>query len=221
MRKTVVMIIGIMFFSRIVIASENDNQQKNIDGTDSQKQVVLSNTALKKLVAYGQPNTDQIKKMLAQHDFASLEKIYDGIFELYKNDVQYEAFLENAYAVFTPKNASIDDLHLWVGRTGSYMAYAARGVYLTNAGQWARGGKYINETSQSQMDNMRQLHEDAIKDLRMAISKNPTFMPAYRYLIRIAMMSTVKLTAREILKKAEEQDKRTYYVRYEYMLSLL
>jgi tetratricopeptide (TPR) repeat protein len=204
----------------VCIGCQKANHSK-IDINDANKYVELSNIALKKYSAFGEPNKIQIKQMLTQHDFISLEKIYEGIFELCKKEVQYEGFLGSAYDLFNPDDVSIKDLDLWVAQTGSYMAYAARGAYKTTEGYWERGGKYISETPQYKIDKMQRLHEEAALDLQVAISKNPALMPAYVDLIDIAKASTMTFTARQILEKAVAHDNRTFLVRYKYIRSLL
>ena len=64
------------------------------------------------------------------------------------------------------------------------------------------------------------LHRQAAKDLQTAITKNPALMPVYSRLISIAMASEMPFTPFEIFQKAEKIDKRNYYVRATYMLSL-
>ena len=213
-------LMGTFLISVCFFGCQAINYNKS-DVNFAEKQVELSNLALKKVFVYGEPNKNQIKQMLVQHDFRSLENIYEGIFELYKKDVQYENFLQNSYDIFNPDTTEVKDLDLWVAQTGSYIAYAARGAYKTTAGYWARGGKYISETPQENLDKMQRLHEEAVVDLRVAISKNPALMPAYKDLIDIVKASTVPYTARQILEQAVANDKRTFYVRYRYMMSLL
>ncbi len=216
MQKIIAIVLMLLFASNVFAETKSEKSDNYAD-----KQTELSNIALKKHNAFRAPDKTQIKQMVAQHDFIALEKIYNGIFELNRQDVKNEGFLESAYAIFNPDNVSVNDLDLWVAQTGSYMAYAARGAYKSTAGYWARGGKYINETPQDKIDKMQQLHEEAAIDLEAAISKNPALMPAYKELIDIARASTMTFTARQILERAESHDKRTFSVRYAYMMSLL
>jgi len=211
-----VICIYLILMSCIACQSVHYNDTKYAD-----KRVILSNTALKKLFIFGEPDKNQIKQMLASHDFSSLERIYADIFELYKKDVQYENFLRTAYTIFNPDNVKIEDLDLWVAQTSTYIAYAARGAYKTTAGYWERGGKYISETPKYKIDKMQRLHEEAATDLQIALSKNPALMSAYQDLIDIARASTMTFTAKQILKKAESHDNRTFFVRYAYMRSML
>ncbi len=59
------------------IACQTTNHN-NIDSNYADKQRELSNIALKKYDAFRAPDKSQIKQMVAQHDFISIEKIYEG-----------------------------------------------------------------------------------------------------------------------------------------------
>jgi tetratricopeptide (TPR) repeat protein len=179
-----------------------------IDKPNSQ-QVEINNMALKRYVDFGGPNIMKIKYLLSSHDFQSIEAWYESMFQQYKMDAQYEAYILQGYETFGQKNAiSVTDLDLWVTTTGSYISYAARGIFK------AQQGLYY-ETK-----NMQRLHDEAAKDLQIAISKNPSLMPAYTWLVIIAKQSKRPFTAKQILQKAEENDRRTFIVRYQYILSL-
>lgn len=187
----------------------------------SDKWVALSNDALKKFGAFGEPDFSAIKKLLLSYEYQRMDKLYDDIYQLYKKDVNSEGVLDQAYSLFSPdSDVSLDDLDLWVAKTGSYVAYAARGIYKTRLGFKARGSKYINETPESSIEEMERLHKEAAKDLEIAINKNPGLMPAYRNFMSIASASRSTFTTKQLMDKTEENDKRTFSVRYEYMTSL-
>ena len=155
----------------------------------SNKQVELANLALKKASDMGEPNVSQIKKMLSSHDFQEVEKLYDNYLRQYEKDVMYERLLALSYDLYSQANGiSISDLDLWIERTRSYIAYTARGVYKAKEGFAAKGGKFIGETSVSQIEEMRRLLNEAAKDLQIATSKKPSFMPAYMWLVDVALL---------------------------------
>jgi membrane associated rhomboid family serine protease/tetratricopeptide (TPR) repeat protein len=184
-------------------------------------QARLANSALKSQLDLGKPDISEIKRMLAASDFKALDNLYDGYFKQYQKDVLQEGFFQEAYNVFTPKNdLSTESLDLWVATTGSYMAYAARGTYRAQQGFIARGGEYASDTPRSQLDEMQRLHDEAAKDLQLAIAANPQLMPAYSCLIVMAKTSNMPYSAKQILDLAVEKDKRSFYVRHEYIVSL-
>ena len=183
--------------------------------------VKLANAALKTQIDAGGPDLDEIKKILSAHDFKSIESQYDGYFKQYQKNVQYEWFFQEAYNLFTPKNnLSVEDLDLWVATTGSPAAYAARGAYKAQQGFLARGDAAAGDTPQSNIDEMQRLHNEAAKDLQIAIAANPHLIPAYTFLLRMAKTSGMPFTAKEMIDQAEKSDKRSFYLRHEYLVSL-
>ena len=93
-------------------------------------------------------------------------------------------------------------------------------MYKAEQGFITRGEESINNTPQSNVDEMQRLHDKAAKDLQMALATNPYVMPAYTSLMVMARTSSMPFSATDILKKAEASDDRTYFVRQEYMVSL-
>jgi tetratricopeptide (TPR) repeat protein len=184
--------------------------------------VEQSNAALKRLFEAGDPNESQIRNMLSKRDIEGLEKLYDNIFRQYQSDASYESLLLDAYNLFSPaNNISLSDLDYWVSKTESYIAFAARGGYKNELGWIARGSKMINATPKSRIDEMKELHREAAKDLQIAIKKNPLLMPAYYYLIAIAKASAMPFTPKEILYQAVKQDNRTYTIRLAYIHAIM
>lgn len=176
--------------------------------------------ALEKLADYGAPSKFKIGYLLTRHDFQTLEKWFENILQQYKQDVQFEWYLDRAYNAFSQEIVTLNDLDLWVASTGSYIAYAARGIHKAEQGFNARGIKFINETRPGQISEMQRCHDEAAKDLLAAIRKQPSLMPAYVWLLYMAKSSNMPYTAKEILQQAEEQDKRTYSARSSYLDSL-
>lgn len=184
-------------------------------------QVKLTNTALKNQYNLGKPDLYEIKKLLYARDFKALETLYDGFLNNYKKDVTYEMFLWEAYKIFSPQNGlSAEDMDVWVATTGSYMAYAARGAYRAEQGFIARGEKYISDTPPSQLVEMQSLHNEAAKDLQIAVAVSPHLMPAYSYLLTMAKASNMPFSPKQILDEAVVNDKRSFLIRHEYMASL-
>jgi len=213
-RKTVfiLIVISLTLFSWI----NNIHAESNNDQLDNH--VKLANAARKSMLDVEKPNVSQIKNILSKRDLEGLEKIYDNYLHQYQSDVRYEILLLNAYDLFSPANTiSLSDLDYWVSKTGSYIAYTARGRYKERLGFAARGTKFIIKTPEYKIDDMKELHSEAAKDLQIAVNKNPLLMPAYFYLISIAKASDMPFTPKEILDQAVKQDNRTYTVRVAYM----
>jgi len=211
--KLILIIIGIAF----LIGAD-----QSVKIASSQNYAQLASQSLKNALDMGKPNLWEIKQLLKAQDFASLENLYQGYFEQFREDILYESYFDKAYGLFDPSNnIPIDTLDAWVDETESYIAYAARGNYKATQGNTARGGEKISDTPRDQIDTMQQFHDQAAKDLWQAIEMNPQLMTAYVSLIGIAMASNVNFTEEEVMERAIENDPRTYYVRNSYMLALL
>ena len=178
------------------------------------------NAALNKCLDYGSPSTYKIVNLLYRHDYNALDKWFENMQQQYRQDAQYECYLDEAYAIFDQRNMQLKDLDAWVYATGSSYAYVARGAYKVKQGFGARGGKFFNQTSPSQINEMQRYHEAAARDLQTAISKNKSLMTAYRLLIQMAKSSDMPYTAQQILQKAEENDKQSFSLRNAYMSTL-
>lgn len=194
----------------------------NQQNREAAEQAKLANAALKQQMELGKPDTAGIKRLLAQHDFTNLENLYNGYLAQYQKEIQYETFLQEAYAIFSPtQGVSPEDLEAWVKTTGSYLAYAARGKYEADKGFEVRGTRWASETSQAQLDEMHRLHELAVQDLQIAIAANSAFIPAYTVLCTVARASEVSVSPKEVVEKAVAVDRRAYLVRNEYLTSLM
>ncbi len=209
-------IIALLSVSGCFFSSKLDNV-KTISDEERTRRL---DEALEKLSDYGAPSKYKISYLLSRHDFRTLEKWFENMLQRYKQDVQFEWYLDRAYNAFSQDIVTPNDLDSWVASTGSYIAYAARGIHKAEQGFNARGTKFINETRPSQISEMQRRHDEAAKDLHAAIRKQPSLMPAYAWLIYMTKSSDMQYTAKEILHQAEEQDKRTYTVRSAYLDSL-
>ncbi len=203
-------VISFVLCLAVFISCPQYSHSRSAIEESSSQRVEMNNAALKRCLGFGGPNIMQIKHLISTHDFQKIELWFDTMLQQYKKDAQYEWYLQQGYQTFSPQNGiSPTDLDLWVKTTGSYIAYAARGFFKGQQGFWG-----------NQANNMQKLHDEAVKDLQVAISKNPSLMPAYTYLMILTKYSKVPFTPKQILEKAEDNDKRTFYVRYHYMLSL-
>ncbi len=202
-------IVSLVLFLAVLVSYPGNGQCDNAIDQSSSQRVEMNNAALKRYLGFGGPNIMKIKHLISTHDFEGIELWFNSMLQEYKKDAQYEWYLQQAYETCNQRNAiSLTDLDLWVKTTGSYAAHAARGIYK------AQQGFYYERK------NMQQLHDEAANDLNVAISKNPTLMPAYAWLVILARDSKMPFTPKQILEKAEENDTRTYLVRYNFMLSL-
>jgi len=194
---TIIKYSGIVFLLlfQIVYQANSCYAEDKLSTTSERAQ--KHNAALNKFLDYGSPSIYKIAYLLAHHDYASLEKWFDSMLNKYRQDPQYEGYLDQAYAKFKQEYMPMKDLNAWVDATGSSVAYAARGVYQAQQG-W-------------------DTYDAAAVDLQNAIRKNPSLMPAYTWLITMAIDRDMPYTAQQILQAAEKNDKQSYSVRYAYM----
>lgn len=211
----------VIFLLTILFVVCNSDSYSSSEINNRHKQTELANTTLKSQIDLGEPDKANILSLLKVQNFKGIEVIFEHLHKNYKKNVNYELLLFDTCKVFNAdSNVSLEDLNLWVDTTKSYIAYTARGVYKYSRGAKARGGKLSSETASYKFDEMQRWHNEAATDLQIAVDKNASFMPAYSFLIKLAKASSMPFSAEQIVTKAEQIDKRTYYVRYDYIVSL-
>ncbi len=197
------------------------DQSSGSQGKTGWQQVEMNNMALKHMSEFKGAPGYNIVQQVSTHDYTALEKWFENALDLYKKDAQYESVLQQGFDNFADKKFFLpSDMDLWVEKTGSYIAYAARGIFKIPDGYIARDGTYVSGVPAEKLVAQQQRYNDAAKDLETAISKNPSLTPAYAWLVRIAAASKMPFTAKQMLQKAVENDKRTLQVRHEYIASL-
>ena len=107
-------------------------------GCISSSRAQKHNAALNKCLDYGSPSTYKIVNLLYRHDYTALDKWFENMQLQYKQDEQYECYLDEGYATFNQRNMPLQWLDAWVDATGSAIAYTSRGVYKAKQGFGAR-----------------------------------------------------------------------------------
>lgn len=125
--------------------------------------------------------------------FPDAERKLNEYLKRFEQDPLQEDALLQALSVFEREDALLaTQLDKWVGADGkSYNALLARATYYFAAGWRARGGKYINETSQSQIESLEQAHNRAAQDCERALKLREDLVPAYRILMSTSFASDV------------------------------
>jgi tetratricopeptide (TPR) repeat protein len=208
--------ISIVCLALIVSACSIDGQPQ-----PSAERAAAVNQALRSALELPVPEVSQVASCLYRRDFQGLEDLYNTCYANYQNDVTYETPLKLGYDLFQP-NSVIDkrDLDAWVEATGSAIAYTARGFYMMTAATDARGGKFVSETSKNNLLAARNMSNYAAEDLQKAVELDPSMTPAWMGLIRIGMINGSAVNPDQIFEKAIENDRRSFYLRQQYMLSL-
>jgi len=117
-------------------------------------------------------NVFDIYKKLDSAQYKQLDKDFHQLQLDYENDPSKGSVLYYAYSAF---NKADDDfakqLDAWVAKTGSYMAYNARGIHYYAKAWRARGNKFRNKTSDKQFNTMGDYFELAGNDFSVALDK--------------------------------------------------
>ena len=109
----------------------------------------------------------------------------------------------------------------WIKRyPNSYVAHLARGIYYKKVGLEARGGKYIEETSQEQIQNMDAALTKAIKDFGDSIPLTRKPFVSYLHMIDIGKSYVSASYTRELYDHAVALDPRSFAARQKFMAAL-
>jgi uncharacterized protein DUF4034 len=168
------------------------------------------------------PSNSQTSASLRSDQYQELERRFSAAqtqFEASKisgDDLRVE--FRDFYATDPDLAAKLD---AWVAQyPKSYVARVARGIYDKKVGFQARGTAYIQDTSQSQIDNMNAAFEKAVADLRGSLSMNPKPFLSYFHLLDIGNAVGAKEELRAIYDRASSLDPSSYAIRLKYMTTL-
>lgn len=100
-------------------------------------------------------------------------------------------------------------------------SYIARGTYLDGKADRARGEKWINETSEAQINNMIAIQELAILDFKKAIDIDPSYyIPYYQLGVIYGMRKNDSEISEINLKRAVELKPESYWAWANYLGNL-
>lgn len=134
-------------------------------------------------------NLKKVIPALASGDYEFVENYYQGLFDAYNENPSNENDLDLAFDLINKTNQELEnELNKYISvYPDSYVAYLMRGTYLIRKGWNNRGGKYINETTQSQIDGMSHYFNLALSDLDKAITLKDNDVYANCYKMDILM----------------------------------
>lgn len=167
------------------------------------------------------PQPREVTSLVLAERFEEFERRSKSYEAKFAQDPAYESPLIKLYdALERTNNQVLEKLDKWVASRPSYISYGARGVWKERRGYWLRGGEFVERTPPESFASMRRAHEEARRDLSIALEMNSKFAPAYNSLIRIERASGSRKSAKTILATAVRQIPHTYYVRFEYLQAL-
>lgn len=127
---------------------------------------------------------------LLQGNVAQLERSFLNFEKMWGSQPAMELHLHNLYWSIDSTNSDLL-LHLndWVAQSPSYIAYSARGIYLSKRAFYLRGTRYAKETPDLNFELMRLAVSQAKRDLLQAIQLKPSYIPPYTELISLSMLA--------------------------------
>ena len=168
------------------------------------------------------PKYEVITKLILQEKFKELEDMSKDFEKKFNKNPLYESQLIKLYDAIDGNNEQLlAKLNTWVKQRPSYLSYGFRGAYKEKLGFLARGSKWIHETPPVKVQKMLAIHKDAITDLNQALKENKKFITAYDRLMSIYTASGNDEEVNRIFKKAVQEVPTTYYLRHNFLMTLL
>lgn len=163
-----------------------------------------------------------IRKMLSNKDFKKLNTTLLDYHKAYQQDIHNEDALLDAFLAFSIGDGSYEPLlNDWVSNhPESYQPYLARASYFYNLGWKSRGGKWGVETTDEQLEAMRNYFSRAKRDIEQVLMIKPNHIVPYYFLINIYKAMGRKYEVKEITKKALKENPNSFRIRSAYLLAL-
>jgi TPR repeat protein len=154
--------------------------------------------------------------------FDELQEQFSQVQADYRRGAIDDERLLDAFRVFYVTDPTLEpSFSLWVHRQPkSYAAYLARGIYRKYLGLEQRGGKFISETSETQLRGMQLQFQKAMQDLRKSMELDDKPLLSYLHAMDIAKHFGDAQAERELLDAAAKVDPRNVIVRRKYLLTL-
>ncbi|WP_275707855.1 DUF4124 domain-containing protein [Marinobacter iranensis] len=197
------------------------NQQKrNVEVLNDRAKAPPSSS--KAQADYRQPAASRIlriRKLFEGEEFGQLNSVLADSLRAVKTEIDHESQLREAYQVFQQDEPAWEALFdRWISRyPQQYQGYLARATYLVHRGWEARGGAYIDETPQKNIDRMVAFMNRAQSDLSRALSLEAGALWAYCLRINIAKSGGQYPDALRTLEQATKRYPATYLARKYYI----
>lgn len=161
--------------------------------------------------------------LLRSSQFEKLDQTLSQQERLYHQGKIPEQHLEAAYLSFANSNPDLASrFNEWVEKEGSPgFAYLARGIYYWHLGWVHRGNRYVNETPQERIRDMRTYFPLATKDLHNAILAKSGSSIAYAYRIYIATTLGNQEEIEHFTLEGLQRNPKSFAIRWKYLASLL
>lgn len=164
-----------------------------------------------------------IRDMLVNKDFEKLNTLLEDFQKAYEQDVANEDNMLDAYdrGFFFKESGYETLLDEWVKNfPDHYQPYLARASYYYRMGWDARGGKFSSETSDNQIENMKDYFAKAKEDIKNVLDKKQDNIIPYYFLINIYKALGDGISVKAILQKALEKCPSSFRIRSTYLLAI-
>ena len=168
------------------------------------------------------PTQSETLDLLAREQFSELDQRYGAIQQAYKDGRISDEDLRAAFRAFYATDAALEPKYkAWIQHSPkSYVAHLARGIYFKKVGGERRGGKFISETSEEQINGMEAAYDVAAAEFDASRALDDRPLLTYLHSIDLNMAVGDKEESRRLLDLAVTIDPRNFIVREKYMGSL-
>lgn len=146
----------------------------------------VSNTAQRE--SHWQRSQLEIVRLLRDGEWDELEAEYTALHRKYLAGEARWNEVSSAFGAFDFADPDLQPaFESWVNAApDSFVAHAARGLYLSNLGFATRGTQYISKTHPEQIRGMVRYFRMAVPELKRAIALNPAAVQAYARMMEIS-----------------------------------
>lgn len=174
---------------------------------------------------YRQPGASdalRVRKLFENEEFGELNSVLADRLQAVKKDITNELHLRDAYQIFQQDVPAWEALFdRWISQyPQQYQGYLARATYLVHRGWEARGGAYIDETPQENIDRMVAFMNRAQSDVNRALRTEDGSLWAYCQRINIAKSGGHYPFALRALEQANKRYPANYLARKYYIETL-
>ena len=175
-----------------------------------------------KLSASLPPSQSEALALLNAGNFAELDARFSAVQADYRNSVISDLKLRDAFSIFCSTDASLQTKYdAWITKfPSSYVAHLARGIYYKKVGEKRRGGNFIAETTNDQLQGMDAAFAIAIQDLKTSATLDKRPLLTYLNEMSIALYEGDAPEIRALLVQSPRVDPQNVIVRHNYMGTL-
>jgi hypothetical protein len=174
------------------------------------------------LFAAPPPSNEQVVQWLRSDNFAPLQDYFGSLQHEYSEGKIPEDTVRDAFRAFYDISPDLESHYdLWIQKyPKSYVAYLARAIYNKKVGGEARGDRFIKDTTDAQILQMREAYSKARRDLNVSCSLDSRPLLSYGHAIDIAMSIGPVGSTRQLLDSGLKLDSHSLILRSKFMVSL-